>query len=465
MKISSRIFFANRLLARGFNAGVAAADHQSQQTDIHEVDMLSDETIRIVQATAPVVALHAEAITRRFYTLMFAGNPETLAYFNPAHQHSGGQQRALAGAICAYAANIDNLAALGPAVELIAHKHCSLGILPEHYPIVGRHLLVAIKDVLGESASTDVIDAWGEAYGFLAEVFIERERQIYYEQAAAPGGWNGYRPFVVDRKRPESEVVTSLYLRPVDGGPLPLFNPGQYITVTINHPTVSATPRNYSLSDRPGLDYYRISVKREPSLAANAPAGLMSNHLHDAVQQGDTLSIGPPCGQFTLDPTQVTARAIALISGGIGITPLLAMLKSLAHHRVATPVYFIHAARNSSHHAFAEEVRKIAAECPNIHLHIRYDEPLANDVGGQHCDSTGRIDEQLLSELLPSIETEFYFCGPKPFMAMLLHTLKTLGVADSRIHYEFFGPKQELTQVTTTLVRVQRRSPAVAEIA
>jgi nitric oxide dioxygenase len=427
--------------------------------------MLSHQAIQTVKATAPVVALHAEAITRRFYNLMFAGNPETLAYFNPAHQHSGEQQRALAGAICAYAANIDNLAALGPAVELIAHKHCSLSIRPEHYPIVGRHLLVAIQDVLGEAASADVIKAWGEAYGFLAEVFIERERQIYQEQAATPGGWNGYRPFVIDRKQAESEVVTSLYLRPVDGGPLPVFKPGQYITVQIDHPKVSATARNYSLSDRPGLDYYRISVKREPSLAANAPAGLVSNYLHDAAQQGETLNIGPPCGQFTLDPTKMAPRPIALISGGIGITPLMSMLKSLAHHRVATPVYFIHAARNSRHHALANEVRQTAAECRNIRLHFRYDEPLEDDLGQRHCDSTGRIDEKLLSDLLPSIETEFYLCGPKPFMAGLLHTLKELGVADSRIHYEFFGPQQELANVKTVLVRSPRRSLAAANSA
>src|SRR5690606_41634485 len=103
----------------------------------------------------------------------------------------------LAGAICAYAANIDNLGALGPAVELIAHKHCSLGIQAEHYPIVGKHLLVAIKDVLGDAATDEVIAAWAEAYGLLAKIFIEREAQIYAEQAAAPGGWNGYRPFGV----------------------------------------------------------------------------------------------------------------------------------------------------------------------------------------------------------------------------------------------------------------------------
>ena len=350
----------------------------------------------------------------------------------------------LAGAICAYAANIDNLAALGPAVELIAHKHCSLGIRPEHYPIVGKHLLAAVKDVLGETASAEVLAAWGEAYGFLAEVFIERESQIYREQAAMPGGWNGYRRFVVDRKRPESEFVTSFYLLPADENPLSAFKPGQYITVKIDHPTITATPRNYSLSDRPGVGYYRISVKREPSLTATAPSGLVSNHLHDHVHEGDVLEIGPPCGEFTLDPAQAAERPIALISGGIGITPLMSMLKSLAHQRVKTPVYFIHGARNSRHRALADEARRVAAACPNIHTHFRYDEPLADDLRREHCDSTGRIDASLLSELLPTIESDFYFCGPKPFMVGLLHSLKLLEVADTRIHYEFFGPKQDL---------------------
>src|SRR5688500_597214 len=176
--------------------------------------MLNERTIEIVKATAAAVAPQAEAITRRFYSLMFAENPEVTAYFNQAHQHSGGQQRALAGAICAYAANIDNLAALGPAVELIAQKHCSLGIQPEHYPIVGKHLLAAIKDVLGDAATDEVIAAWGEAYGLLAKVFINREEEIYQAHESAPGGWRGFRPFVVRRKAVESDCIASFYLSP-----------------------------------------------------------------------------------------------------------------------------------------------------------------------------------------------------------------------------------------------------------
>lgn len=187
--------------------------------------MLSTKAVETIKATAPAVAANAEAITRRFYGLMFAGNPEVQAFFNQAHQHAGTQPRALAGAICAYAANIDNLAALGPAVELIAQKHCALMIKPEHYPIVGKHLLVAIKDVLGDAVTDEVRDAWAEAYGLLAKVLIDREAEIYREQAAKQGGWNGYRPFVVDRKVKESEIVTSFYLKPADGGPCRLSSP------------------------------------------------------------------------------------------------------------------------------------------------------------------------------------------------------------------------------------------------
>lgn len=406
--------------------------------------MLNPGTIQIVKSTATVVANHAEAITTRFYSLMFAGNPEVQAYFNAAHQHSGGQQRALAGAICAYAANIEDVQALGRAVELIAQKHCSLGIQPDHYPIVGKHLLAAIKDVLGDAATVDVIAAWRDAYTLLADIFVKRESQIYEAQRSTPGGWNGFRRFVVERKVPENEHIASFYLRPEDKGALASFKPGQYITLRLDHPTTPTSPRNYSLSDRPGLDYYRISVKREHASDTGAPSGLISNHLHDGVVEGDVLEIGPPCGEFTLNPMEVADRPIVLISGGIGITPVLSMFKSLAFHEVQTPVYFVHAARNSRFHAMADETRSVAAVRPNFVVHSRYDAPLADDLQHGRCDSTGFIDRALLTNLLPSNSAEYYFCGPKPFMIGVLRCLKEMGVDDSRVHYEFFGPKQDL---------------------
>src|SRR5690606_17813538 len=157
------------------------------------------------KSTVPVLEQHGETLTRHFYKRLFTHNPEVAPFFNPANQFAGSQQRALAAAICAYAANIDNLEVLGGAVELIAQKHASLRIKPEHYPIVGENLLASIREVLGDAATDDIINAWGEAYGFLANILIGREAQIYKEQSETPGGWAEFRSFRVARKEKESE--------------------------------------------------------------------------------------------------------------------------------------------------------------------------------------------------------------------------------------------------------------------
>ncbi|WP_182866861.1 NO-inducible flavohemoprotein [Stieleria mannarensis] len=405
--------------------------------------MLSEKTIRIVKEITPLVAANAETITRRFYERMFQANPEVKAFFNQSHQHTGGQQKALAGAICAYFTHIDNPAVLMPAVELIAQKHCSLGIKAEHYPIVGSNLLAAIKDVMGDAATEEIIDAVAEAYGFLADIFIGRESAIYQEQEGVPGGWNGTRTFVVTKKVPESDVVTSFYLKPEDEGPLPPFKPGQYITVHIDHPHTPTSPRNYSLSDRPGQSHYRISVKREERPTADAPDGLISSHLHDAIDEGHHIKLGPPCGEFTVDPAAV-GRPIVLLAGGIGVTPLLSMAKSIVHANPDASIYFLQAARNSSVHAFADELGNLAEAAPNVRTHVIYDQPLPGDVEGGKCDSVGVVTTAFLRDWVPLTDAEFYFCGPKPFMQSIHASLQELGVDEHRVRYEFFGPKQEL---------------------
>ncbi len=407
--------------------------------------MLQAQTIDIVKRITPAVAANAEVITRRFYELMFDGNPEVRAYFNQAHQHSGGQQRALAGAICAYFTHIDNPAALGPAVNLIAHKHCSLGIRPEHYPIVGKYLLAAIKDVMGAAATDDIISAVAEAYTFLADIFIGREREIYHQHRNAVGGWNGYREFLVDRKVPEGEIAMSFYLRPADGGKLPSFEPGQYVTVRVDHPETPTSPRNYSLSDRPDVDHYRITVKREPSPTADAPDGLISNYLHDEVQVGDVLELGPPCGEFTLPSQLDPDQPIVMLAGGIGVTPLLSMAKSLVHRGHHAPIYFLHAARNSRVHALAGDVRALSTMSNRVTTHVMYDDPLAGDLQNGHCDSVGMIHSDFLRDWAPFEHASFYFCGPRPFMRAVHLGLKELGVAEDRTRFEFFGPRQEIS--------------------
>jgi len=406
--------------------------------------MLSEKTIAIVKEITPLVAANAETVTQVFYKRMFIGNPEVKAFFNQAHQHSGGQQKALAGAICAYFSHIDNLAVLTPAVELIAQKHCSLGIQPEQYPIVGKHLLAAIQEVMGEAATDEIITAVAEAYQLLADVCINREKEIYESQRSVAGGWNGYRTFVVDQKVPESDVITSFYLKPADNEPLPQWLPGQYITVKIDHPETPTSPRNYSLSDQAGLNHFRISVKREEGATSDTPDGLISTYLHENVQSGDTLELGPPCGEFTIDPDQPRTNPIVMLAGGVGVTPLLSMAKTLVARQSQVPIYFLQASRNSRTHAFANEIRQLNASGLQARTLTLFDQPLEGDEEKHLCDTTGFLSENLLREWAPFTQADFYFCGPKPFMKNTYSILRSLDVKPDQIHYEFFGPRQDI---------------------
>lgn len=280
--------------------------------------MLDEYTIAIVKSTAPILEEHAETLTRHFYKRMFTYNPEVAPLFNPANQVAGLQQKALAGAICAYAANIDNLAALGSAVELIAHKHASLQVEPEHYPIVGQNLIASIQEVLGDGATPDVIRAWTKAYEFLAKILIERESQIYDEHVTTTGGWKGFKFMRVIKKEVESSIITSFYLIPLDGKKPPHFKPGQYITVRVPYLEGQTTMRNYSLSNKPGEEWLRISVKREMGHKSTTPDGYVSNYLHDNINVGAMLEIGPPCREFFLNITERQERPLVLLAAGIG---------------------------------------------------------------------------------------------------------------------------------------------------
>jgi nitric oxide dioxygenase len=179
---------------------------------------LSPSTIALVKATVPALATYGTAITERMYERLFQ-NDSIRELFNQSHHgHGGSQPKALAGAVLAYAQNIDNLGVLGGAVERIAQKHVALNILPEHYPFVAEALLAAIKDVLGTAATDEIIAAWGEAYWSLAELLIGREATIYRERASAPGGWSGWRSFTIESVKDESAVIRSFVLVPTDGG-------------------------------------------------------------------------------------------------------------------------------------------------------------------------------------------------------------------------------------------------------
>src|SRR4051794_34753881 len=170
---------------------------------------LSDKTITIIKATVPALEEHGLALTRRMYERMFQDEAIRDLFNQSHHGETGSQPKALAAAVLAYARNIDNLAVLGSAVERIAQKHVALNILPEHYPFVASALLGAIGDILGDAASAEIMDAWGEAYWALAEILIGREAAVYRALVEQPGGWNGWRDFVVEQVVDESSIIRS----------------------------------------------------------------------------------------------------------------------------------------------------------------------------------------------------------------------------------------------------------------
>lgn len=402
---------------------------------------LDQETIELVKATVPILEERGDEITSRFYQMMFESHPELKNIFNQTNQRKGDQSKALANTVYAAAAHIDQLETILPAVMPIAEKHRSLNIKPEHYPIVGKHLLLAMRDVLGEDVATDdIINAWEKAYGVIADVFISVEDNMYNQVKETAGGWVDYRDFKVTKKIKESDVITSFYLEPVDNKPFPSFKPGQYITVKAeNIPGEShAHLRQYSLSCAPNDSSYRISVKREESID-NHPAGIVSNYLHEHIDEGDLLPISAPAGDFFLDMED--DRPLVLMSGGVGLTPMISMLETVVHTQPEREVIFIHAAQNGRVHAMRNRVKEIVTE-HDVKAYTLYDRPDAEDIGT--FDKEGFIDYEWLTSVLPTHDAAFYFCGPKPFMQAAYGCLKQFKVAEEDIHFEFFGPAQEI---------------------
>jgi nitric oxide dioxygenase len=404
--------------------------------------MLSVPHRNIVKANVPVLEQGGEALTTHFYRILLQDHPEVRPLFNPAHQADGAQPRALAHGLLKVARHIDQLDVLGDLFAVIVNKHVSLQIQPEHYPAVGASLLQAIREVLGPDVATDdVIEAWAATYGLLAGMLTSAEGQAYDTIAAAPGGWRGGRAFRVTDKRQESAEITSFTFAPVDGAPVMDFTPGQYIGLRLFVDGVEVR-RNYSLSATANGRDYRISVKREPG-------GVVSNHLHDQIRIDDVVHLFPPAGHFTL---QGGARPVVLISGGVGITPMLPLMSAaLATGR---EVRFIHCARSAEVHAFRGWVDDHLERHPALstfYCYERHEGMVAgdNDADDNHAapppHAVGRLTQARLADWLPDDrDVDAYVIGPKPFMASVLKDLRALDVPPAQCRYEFFGPAEPL---------------------
>jgi len=396
--------------------------------------MLDAQTIATVKATIPLLVETGPKLTAHFYDRMFAHNPELKEIFNMSNQRNGDQREALFNAIAAYASNIENLPALLPAVEKIAQKHTSFQIKPEQYNIVGSHLLATLDEMF--SPGQEVLDAWGKAYGVLANVFINREAEIYSEHASKNGGWEGTRAFRIVEKTPRSALITSFEFEPVDGKPVADYQPGQYLGVWLKpegfpHQEI----RQYSLTRKPNGKGYRIAVKREEG-------GQVSTWLHDKANVGDVVHLAAPAGDFFMAVESTTP--VTLISAGVGQTPMLAMLDTLAKSQHKAQVNWFHAAENGDVHAFDDEVKTIAADLAHFNAHTWYRQPSDNDRALALFGSEGLMNLGHYKALLSAPDMQFYVCGPVVFMQFAAQQLLELGVNKDNIHYECFGPHKVL---------------------
>jgi nitric oxide dioxygenase len=392
--------------------------------------MLSEAHRAIIKSTVPLLESGGEALTTHFYKMLFRDYPQVMPLFNQAHQGTGDQPRALANGVLMYARHIDRLDQLGGLVSAIVNKHVAVNILPEHYPLVGDALLRAIREVLGAEIATDaVIEAWGAAYQQLADILIGAEESVYKQHEEAKGGWRGIRKFIVQQRVGESQEITSFHFAPADGKPVLDFQPGQYIGMSVIIDGQEMR-RNYSLSAAPNGKTYRISVKREPG-------GKVSNYLHDHVQVGQIIDLFPPSGDFTLAGSD---KPLVLISGGVGITPMLAMLDAALP--TGRPIHFIHAARHGGVHAFREKLDELAQKHPQLKRFFCYETKRTQDIAP---DAVGFIDRDKLQGWMPATsDVDAYFVGPKPFMKAIKRYLQELGVPAAQSRYEFFGPAAAL---------------------
>ncbi|KAM4063658.1 globin domain-containing protein [Hirsutella rhossiliensis] len=416
---------------------------------------LTADQIALVKSTAPVIKEHGKTITTTFYQRLLSAHPELKNYFSLRNQQSGAQQAALADAVFAYAAFIDDLPRLAGAVDRIAHKHASLFVRPEHYPVVGEFLVAAFAEVLGDALTSDVAEAWVAAYAQLADVFVRRERQLYDETAE----WQDWRAFAIVRKEHEADDILSLYLEPRDGRPLRRYLPGQYVSVRIPIPELGGLfqCRQFSLSTAPdeGMRQYRVSVKREQTvdnasvqdLADGKVPGLISNKLHREYAEGAEVELSPPRGEFFFDVAAAgPAAPVVLLSVGVGATPLLSILESIVGSatQALRPVSWVHAARRPGAVCFAKPVGEIASRHANVRslVFVKHADKQAHRPGRDY-DLEGRLSmEKAEAEGLLHLQDRsagYYICGPEEWMVQARKWLQDRGVARERVFVELFS--------------------------
>lgn len=361
----------------------------------------------MITATLPLVGANIDVIARTFYRRLFDAHPSLLRnLFNRGNQAQGAQQRALAASIATFATHLVNPDLPHPAELLsrIGHKHASLGVTADQYPIVHEHLFAAIVEVLGaDTVTAEVAEAWDRVYWIMAQTLIDMERALYAEAGVADGDVYRRAQVISRVDDPSGAILVTV------GGLGSESAPGQYVSVGVTLPDGARQLRQYSLVNASGSGELTFAVK---------PAGEVSDWIRDNLRVGDLLDVTLPFGDL---PAPQPGAPLVLISAGIGITPMIGILESLS---ADARVQVLHADRSEQAHPLRERQRELVDKLPNASLQVWYEDPLSLD------DVT-----------LPA-DAEVYLCGNDGFVRAVREQLVSRGV--TRVHCELFSPNDWL---------------------
>ncbi|MFC0315299.1 globin domain-containing protein [Gordonia phosphorivorans] len=384
--------------------------------------MISEQTRSVLAATLPAVEGALDDITPNFYQRMFAAHPELLDdLFNRANQKIGTQPKVLAGSIAAFARLqlIPDPAQQKFIIDRVAHKHTSLGVVADQYPIVHEHLFAAIVEVLGEAVTPEVAAAWDELYWEMAHTLIGRENELYAEAGVTPG--DVWRDVIITGREQVAPDAVSFTVAAVDGA-LPSFTPGQYISVQVPLEDGARQIRQYSLTGAPGEPQWRFSVKRD---------GEVSTYLHERAFEGDSLHVSTPFGDLALPDGDAP---LLLASAGIGCTPVIGLLHHLVQTGDTRPVQVLHADRSRARQPHRGELADLVEQLPTARLLQWYE-------NGHDAGDGSRIGLMSLEDVSIDPETVALLCGPAGFLSSVRGSLMAKELPEERIHYETFGPE------------------------
>ena len=380
---------------------------------------LTDEQKHIIKSTSSLLKENGKEITSIFYKHLFEDHPELLNFFNHTNQKCGTQPLALANIIYFAAENIDRLETLRPQIDIIAHKHRAVTIKPEHYPIVGKYMLRAIDEHLGEQSTPEILGAWSNAYAIIANCLIETEKKLY-DALGCREDDKDFIPFtIVSKEQIAKEPIYSIGIKRSDGRKLFEYQPGQYITLRLKINGMFHN-RHYGLVRPFAGQIYRLAIRQIDDCE---PKGIFTTELINNYHIGDTILASLPAGCF---PIVEKATHHLFIAGGVGISVISTLIESLYNQGKSSSVTLIHCVSSTEHAAFTERMKLYV---PDKQFYLV---------------SQGRKALKEIIQKVVTKDTEAYLCGPVDFMKTVENYLEECHVPSSHVHLNSFRPELSL---------------------